>query len=393
MDYGPDSVYRVPGFSTHSGTVGIEECFGAEFSCPDPIDMAFSPAVHRVKVWAGYTRSTAGKRVHLEAFNRFGRLVGSTSAVLRSPSSGAPVPVDVPLEVTAGSNSISQARVRFRNPDGSTADMYDLVVDDIEFEVGSRGLNVTPNPVDFGDVVIDGDTADRTATATASAQLTTTIKTAVVTGTHAEDFTIIANGCEGSSVPPGDSCTIDVRFDPSEPNDRSALLEVWSNAPDSPDVVRLVGRGIEPPPVTGTTTSSSSTTSSSTTTTATTARPGGSSTTVTTEPAPGEAGLAVTPTVGPPGLVVTAQGSGFPEGPVALAWEPGVGRASAVAGPDGTFEVRVLVLPNTVLGPRSLVATGGETSAAADFLAVPGTIKPSADNVTQITRARRYVHR
>lgn len=116
-------------------------------------------------------------------------------------------------------------------------------------------------------------------------------------------------------------------------------------------------------------------------------------TTTTTAPSTVVATLLAHPALGPPGFVTSVRGTGFPPGPVALRWEGGVGTASAVAGPDGTFTAQFLVLPGDRPGPRSAVATSGLVSANAPFLVVQGTVKPSGRDVSQITRLRRLGNR
>lgn len=109
-------------------------------------------------------------------------------------------------------------------------------------------------------------------------------------------------------------------------------------------------------------------------------------------PTPG-ATLVVTPPLGPTGFVTGAVGTGFPPGPVELTWSGGIGTTMTIAGPDGTFSTRVLVLPGDRLGPRALVATGGGTSTYAAFLVVPSTVQPSGSDVLQINRIRRFNNR
>lgn len=103
--------------------------------------------------------------------------------------------------------------------------------------------------------------------------------------------------------------------------------------------------------------------------------------------------LVVTPELGPAGFVPGVTGTGFPPGPVELRWEPGIGRTIAIAGADGTFVTRVLVMPNDRLGPRAIVATGGTTVAIDAFLVVPSSVQPSGQNVQQINRIRRFNQR
>jgi hypothetical protein len=164
------------------------------------------------------------------------------------------------------------------------------------------------------------------------------------------------------------------------------------------------------PPGTTTTTTSSTTTSTTepeSTTTPTTAPP---STTTTRPPLPGPdvtvppsvqlppptpgATLTVTPKVGRSGFVTSAVGTGFPpNAPVVLHWQPGVGETTATSGADGTFHAQVLIFPHDQLGPRALVANSGATTAYDAFLVVPSTVKPSGQNVAQITRVRRFLQR
>jgi len=111
-------------------------------------------------------------------------------------------------------------------------------------------------------------------------------------------------------------------------------------------------------------------------------------------PATPGATLALTPEVGPPGFVTGVTGTGFPPGPVVLAWLPGIGTTTTVAGPDGTIATRVLIFPGDRLGPRALVATGsGGVTAVDAFLVVPATVQPSGQEVSQINRIRRFNNR
>ena len=109
-------------------------------------------------------------------------------------------------------------------------------------------------------------------------------------------------------------------------------------------------------------------------------------------PTPG-ATLTVSPELGPAGFVTAVIGTGFPPGPVIVAWSPGIGATTAVVGPDGTFGTRLLVFPNDRLGPRAVVATGGTTTAYDAFLVVQSTVQPSGQDVQQINRIRRFNQR
>jgi DNA-binding beta-propeller fold protein YncE len=61
------------------------------------------------------------------------------------------------------------------------------------------------------------------------------------------DFAIGLDTCSPTLIAPGDSCTIDVSFTPTTPGGRSAVLTVYTDAPDSPHTVNLSGFGIAAP--------------------------------------------------------------------------------------------------------------------------------------------------
>lgn len=199
------------------------------------------------------------------------------------------------------------------------------------------------------------------------------------------------------------------------PPDRDVV--VFAEQPRLQQSARLVWSPCPPGP---TTTSTSTTTASPTPVvvdTTTTTRPGDDpvpddETTITTAPAPDTPGtpvtipptvdlppptpgatLTVAPELGPAGFVTGATGSGFPPGPVTVTWQPGIGATTSIAGPDGTFTVRMLVFPNDRLGPRAIIATAGATTAYDAFLVVQSSVQPSGNNVRHINRIRRFNQR
>ena len=85
------------------------------------------------------------------------------------------------------------------------------------------------------------------------------------------------------------------------------------------------------------------------------------------------------PPVGAPGLVTEASGAGFTPGSVlVLRWQPGLGVVRPVVGSNGTFRIRILILPNDRPGARLLVVDG-DPSVTAPFLVVNGTAMPGGD--------------
>lgn len=77
---------------------------------------------------------------------------------------------------------------------------------------------------------------------------------ASITGADAGDFTIANDGCSGQTLNPGQSCTIQVSFAPTQPGSRSATLGIpWNNSASidpssatSDFTVALSGTGAEP---------------------------------------------------------------------------------------------------------------------------------------------------
>jgi serine protease len=68
------------------------------------------------------------------------------------------------------------------------------------------------------------------------------IGTASIVGTHAAEFTYHSNGCDGATLAPAASCTMQIVFTPGAVGTRTARVEIQSNAMTSPDSIGLSGR-------------------------------------------------------------------------------------------------------------------------------------------------------
>lgn len=118
----------MPGFA-HSGTKGIEQCYAAEF-CSAPIDMNFTTAQRRVKVWVGISSALySTQTVLMRALNASGVQVGQATAVFNA--SNAAQPIRVPLEITAASATIRRVLVSYSPTTNAT---NFLAMDDLEFD-------------------------------------------------------------------------------------------------------------------------------------------------------------------------------------------------------------------------------------------------------------------
>ena len=193
------------------------------------------------------------------------------------------------------------------------------------------------------------------------------------------------------TVSAGKDGTFSVTFDVTPPN-RDVVVRAEQGRTESD--VRVTWSRCPPPGVTTTSTTATTIPPITTAPVATTTTAPGTPTTspvVTVPPTPGVV-LTVVPSLGPPGFVALAKGTGFPPGPVSLAWVQGIGTFTATADATGAFETSVLVFPRDRLGPRLLVASG-TVNASAPFLVVPSTVQPSGKDVAQITRTRRLLQR
>ena len=154
------------------------------------------------------------------------------------------------------------------------------------------------------------------------------------------DFVIAGDACSGRSIGFGETCSVGLAFRPRATGNRQTNLRVTDTGPGSPRAIRLRGTG-------------------------------------------GLLSLRLEPEIGPRGSVTRAIGEGFPAGAqVTLHWEPGLDSNAppVVVGPDGRFEISLLLYRNDAVGARRLVATSAGGPAFPEqegtFLVVPGTQQP-----------------
>jgi len=137
-----------------------------------------------------------------------------------------------------------------------------------------------------------------------------------ISGPAHGDFAIVADGCNGRTLYHTDACTISVAFVPTSEGSKAATLEVSDDAAGSPRIAQLRASG-------------------------------------------SQASLTIDPDIGPPGIVVIAQGSGFPAGAsIRLRWSIGITAKlpPVTADASGSFRIQVLVFHSDVTGPRDLIA-------------------------------------
>jgi hypothetical protein len=120
----------------------------------------------------------------------------------------------------------------------SSQTFYDIGAD----EVGAAQGTVTfaPSPANFGTITV-GTTKDLAIVGTV-AGASVTFNSAVRTGSTT--FSIVSDGCSGTTVSAGSTCTITVRFTPGISTlARTGTLTVNDNAASNPQTIALTGQG------------------------------------------------------------------------------------------------------------------------------------------------------
>jgi len=121
----------IPGFA-HSGTRAIETCYAIEF-CSAPIDISFTQAQARVKLWTGFSsRLDQPITVVMHAFASNGAEVGQATTTLAVNT--APTNIQKPLEVSVSTATITRVTIGIESG-GTPSFTNGLAVDDVEFDV------------------------------------------------------------------------------------------------------------------------------------------------------------------------------------------------------------------------------------------------------------------
>ena len=89
--------------------------------------------------------------------------------------------------------------------------------------------SVVPSPasLSFGSQALGTIGAARTLTLTNSGDAALTVARMKIVGTNAEDFLSAADSCVGETIAPHGTCTVKLRFAPSDLDVRSAVLQVF----------------------------------------------------------------------------------------------------------------------------------------------------------------------
>ncbi|WP_197216352.1 SBBP repeat-containing protein [Cytobacillus firmus] len=102
--------------------------------------------------------------------------------------------------------------------------------------------NVSPTSINFGNQPVNTSSSPQTVTVTNTGTADLIINNVMIAGANPTDFQVVSNMC--TIVNPGNSCTIRVTFNPTSTGPRSAALNIFDNASDSPQQVLLNGNGL-----------------------------------------------------------------------------------------------------------------------------------------------------
>ncbi len=105
-------------------------------------------------------------------------------------------------------------------------------------------VTLSPSSLDFKDQVVGKASKPQRITLTNTGGKPLYINSVAIINDDSDDFSLSGDTCTGSTVAPGKSCVIDVRFTPSATGSLKSTLTITDNAVDSPQRVPLSGNGI-----------------------------------------------------------------------------------------------------------------------------------------------------
>lgn len=210
--------------------------------------------------------------------------------------------------------------VAFASDNPGMGDLDDNKVLDVFLRDLPPVPELNPPAVDFTSVAL-GDTSPPAAVTLTNAGWTAlAVQGASIGGPDAGSFRVFFDGCASAVLRRGQACTVTVLFAPVTEGTKAAVLQVADDFAGSPRLARLTGAG-------------------------------------------SEAVLTIQPPIGPPGIVVIAEGAGFaPNTDLVLRWSQGITPSTGPVRTDGAgaFRVQVLVFHKDLTGPRDLVVEAAD---------------------------------
>ncbi|MFN8512852.1 MAG: choice-of-anchor D domain-containing protein [Chloroflexia bacterium] len=110
---------------------------------------------------------------------------------------------------------------------------------------GTPSVGLNPPSVDFGDQQVNTQSGAQAVTITNTGTATLTLSNApVLFGGDTSQFQIVSDGCGVTTLTPGASCTVAIRFTPTSVGQKSATLVFTSNISGTFSIVTLTGNGV-----------------------------------------------------------------------------------------------------------------------------------------------------
>ena len=103
---------------------------------------------------------------------------------------------------------------------------------------------IDPNSVDFGEQVIGNWARAHRVVVTNTGGAALHVNNAALRGDDAGKYSVVKDTCTGAEVVPYRACVIDIAFLPTGKDDFDAELTLVSDAPESPQTIRVTGEGI-----------------------------------------------------------------------------------------------------------------------------------------------------
>lgn len=199
------------------GNTGAAETLGAADAGLGPVDApaaagtgGTAETVHATAGSSSAPAAGSGGAGGVAVSGGAGAVAGSSGTPADAPAAGPDAPVDsMPMpggDARADSNA------------GQTP------------EIGAATITISPTAADFGTVPVDGASTPTVFTVTNSGTTSTDRLAPGVSVTNALDFPFVGDTCTGSSLAPGETCTITLRLLPQSPGSKAALLVVGGHA-------------------------------------------------------------------------------------------------------------------------------------------------------------------
>lgn len=289
---------------------------------PDPLDFgeveiddSFEQSVRFDHVGTGplVVEEIALEGPNADDFTVGGQTCAGETVVLQQTGSCL---VSLEFEPAAEGDRVATLRLTVRGEREFTVDLRGVGSTEPVDLPGDARFAAGPDPLAFGQrlPLSTGVEPAVTVTNRGDAELEVDAVT-VVSAVAPNDYAVTTNTCVGAPIPVGGTCQVKVRFSPTAPGERPAVLRFDDNAIGGPHLVGLTGSGSQP-------------------------------------------SIEISPGVSPPSRVIAVTGTGFaPNQAITLAVPGGVTATPAATDGTGTFRGALLILPKSSSTSRLVTAS------------------------------------